>query len=110
MVPILKDGASIIFYEDLPYAGDYERQDIAAFADQISSNCNIKLFPFEIDTGISAEAKISAISVYKSQLDESTITRIETHGKRQGGFGVVERLWGSRSSLRLFESIMEARS
>lgn len=92
---LLKEGASIVFYEDIPYAADLSLTKIGECAKQLASISGQKMDLFSIKTSVTLEKKIALLSCYHSQMDPRTESRIISHSGRLSELSIVERVWAS---------------
>lgn len=86
----LKPSCPIVLYEDLPYISRYTDGEITSFVSGLGFQVREELL-FAADGG---RAKLSAIDVYKTQLEANTLELIRGYGRRIAGSGsFAERYW-----------------
>jgi LmbE family N-acetylglucosaminyl deacetylase len=87
------EGRRVAFYEDLPYAGGVELEEIDRAVAAAAARLGRALEPVLLPAGRDGERKVEAVAAYASQVDASTLRRIQRHGARLGGGPLAERLW-----------------
>ncbi len=102
---LLRSGAAVGFYEDLPYAGTIALPAIASAAANLARTARRKLVPHLLLARGRPAAKASALRVYRSQLGRSTLQRVVAHGSRINRRGFAERLWLSARAAALLSSV-----
>lgn len=87
----LRGGArGVSFYEDLPYAEACGEEEIAAHVRSLRVGAPLEPCVLELDWA----AKVEALRMYESQLEASTVPRLERHARRvASGRGLAERVW-----------------
>lgn len=83
----------VAFYEDLPYAGGVELEEIDRAVAAAATRLGRTLEPVLLPAGGEGMRKLDAMADYASQVDASTLRRIERHGARVGAGGLAERIW-----------------
>ena len=86
-----RDGWSVAFYEDCPYAADLSFEAIQSVVDESSAELGRHLKPQIFPFGPAGHSKEGAIKVYQSQLGPTTVARVLVHSMRLGDG--AERLW-----------------
>jgi deacetylase len=87
----LRGGArGVSFYEDLPYAEGYGEEEIAGHARSLRVGAPLEPCVLELDW----PGKLEALRMYESQLEASTLPRIERHARRVAASrSLAERVW-----------------
>jgi len=96
---LLREGFSVGFYEDLPYAADVSENNVLEYSVQLGLLAGEELMLSAIETDIAIQEKIDLLSCYRSQMDSRTADRVRTHTERSGKGSVVERVWGPRRTV-----------
>ncbi|MCJ1278719.1 hypothetical protein MMC21_006536 [Puttea exsequens] len=87
----LPNQSRVFYYEDLPYASKMTNSELRHFA-QDSISPAAQYLKVSLDNKWSQKRK--AVSLYRTQLEESTLSNIHRHAQRVGGgVGRAERLW-----------------
>ena len=87
------DGWPVVFYEDLPYAGGIELEELEDVIKKTSVILGRNLRPQQLIAGSRGSKKMDAISTYNSQLGPTTLKRIIHRSLRLNKFAITERLW-----------------
>jgi hypothetical protein len=77
------------FYEDLPYASEYDTKGIVRHVRLIDRN----LHPVTVDIGRVMGAKIKNLSLYSTQVSSDDVDRVVGHARKVGQGALSERLW-----------------
>jgi LmbE family N-acetylglucosaminyl deacetylase len=104
----LRAGRPALYYEDLPYAGDYSNEELdrCATAHLPQARCR------GIDVGSALDRKSAHLLGYASQVNERDLDKVLTYSRRRrpatrasndGWPGAVEVLWGAESALALLD-------
>ena len=81
--------AKVYFYEDLPYANKYSREQIAEHARRIDR----KLRPVRVDISGVVESKTRNLLLYGSQVSSHHTMQTREHATRLGNGAWFEELW-----------------
>jgi LmbE family N-acetylglucosaminyl deacetylase len=90
---LARDGWSVAFYEDLPYAGGIEMEDIENLVKETSVILGRDLHSQQLHSGWRGNKKLDAVLTYRSQLGPTTLERIICHSQRLNDTAITERLW-----------------
>lgn len=103
-------GHQVFFYEDLPYAGHFDRESIAAEAQSLGEQIGETLTPVAVAVRHGGADKMQAIAEYRSQLDAPTLECIRRHEARlreASGADLQETIWVTAAALTAWRPVLE---
>lgn len=90
----LAPGRTVLFYEDLPYAGEMTLGEIDKAVTELADLLGAKLHPLLLPSAGVATARERAVASYRSQTDERSFETLMRHPRRLAVNGVpAERAW-----------------
>ena len=99
------DGYPVIFYEDLPYSGNFSNIQLEHFIKSIQWENRFKLVPAHVYISKVLKKKIQKISQYTSQMSDSIVGRIVRHAHGIGHGIPAERIWVSANAFAKLKKI-----
>lgn len=105
-----RTGHPVFFYEDLPYAGGFSRNDIVVAAQSLIRRFGGDLTPVGVGARHGGTVKEQAIAEYQSQVDTQTVEKIRRHEATlqvAEGSRLPEMIWVTAAVLAAWRPVLE---
>lgn len=93
----LRENRELLFYEDLPYAGEISPEEILTAVKALAEELGGELTPLFLPSPAILPARQWAIRCYSSQIGPESLEQLMAHPRRIGEKDIpAERIWGRR--------------